>query len=168
MYPVDRAAYTSPPQTAPALGIATTGCSPRFSPATSPATPSNPVERAAVEAGQACGDSSPHALRAPAGQRSDGNPPAGGSVGRHRLRARGSQQGTNPTDTAASLPVREAAANNREVVCGVHLGLMQGLLSELNAPITAHQLDAFVEPSLCITRLAARDNDGVRIHRRAS
>jgi len=50
----------------------------------------------------------------------------------------------------------------------VHLGLMQGLLSELNAPITAHQLDAFVEPSLCITRLAARDNDGVRIHRRAS
>jgi len=58
-------------------------------------------------------------------------------------------------------PFREAAANNREVVCGVHLGLMQGLLSELNAPITAHQLDALVEPSLCITRLAARDNETV-------
>lgn len=64
-------------------------------------------------------------------------------------------------------PFREAVADNREVVCGVHLGLMQGLLSELNAPITAHQLDALVEPSLCIARLATRDTDGAPIHRRA-
>jgi predicted ArsR family transcriptional regulator len=56
-------------------------------------------------------------------------------------------------------PFREAVAANREVVCGVHLGMMQGLLSELDAPIEAHRLDAFVEPSLCIARLGARDTD---------
>jgi len=52
-------------------------------------------------------------------------------------------------------PFREAAENHREVVCSVHLGLMQGLLAELDAPIAADRLDPFVEPSLCVAHLAA-------------
>jgi predicted ArsR family transcriptional regulator len=48
-------------------------------------------------------------------------------------------------------PFREAAEQNREVVCAVHLGLMRGLLAELDAPVQAEQLDPFVEPSLCVT-----------------
>jgi predicted ArsR family transcriptional regulator len=52
-------------------------------------------------------------------------------------------------------PFREAAEQNREVVCSVHLGLMRGLLAELDAPIEAQRLDPFVEPSLCVTHLAA-------------
>jgi predicted ArsR family transcriptional regulator len=53
-------------------------------------------------------------------------------------------------------PFREAAEEHREVVCSVHLGLMQGLLEELGAPVQAERLDPFVEPSLCVTHLAPR------------
>ena len=53
-------------------------------------------------------------------------------------------------------PFREAAEQHGEVVCAVHLGLMQGMLNELNAPVRAARLDPFVEPSLCITHLAPR------------
>ena len=34
-------------------------------------------------------------------------------------------------------PFREAAEEHREVVCTIHLGLMRGLLAELDAPIDA-------------------------------
>lgn len=51
-------------------------------------------------------------------------------------------------------PFREVAEEHQEVVCAVHLGLMRGFLSELNAPITATRLDPFVEPNLCVTQLA--------------
>jgi predicted ArsR family transcriptional regulator len=53
-------------------------------------------------------------------------------------------------------PFREAASEHSEVVCSVHLGLMQGLLAELDAPFQAARLDPFVEPSLCVTHLADR------------
>jgi predicted ArsR family transcriptional regulator len=53
-------------------------------------------------------------------------------------------------------PFREAAEQHREVVCAVHLGLMRGLLEESGAPLQAQRLDPFVEPSLCVTHLAAR------------
>lgn len=50
-------------------------------------------------------------------------------------------------------PFRETAIEHEEVVCAVHLGLMQGVLTELGAPIVAARLDPFVEPSLCIAHL---------------
>lgn len=53
-------------------------------------------------------------------------------------------------------PFREAAEQHREVVCSIHLGLMQGLLEESGAPLQAQRLDPFVEPSLCVTHLSAR------------
>lgn len=53
-------------------------------------------------------------------------------------------------------PFREAAVEHRDVVCSIHLGLMQGLLAELDAPLVAERLDPFVEPSLCIAQLAVR------------
>lgn len=52
-------------------------------------------------------------------------------------------------------PFRETATEHRDVVCSVHLGLMQGILAELGAPVDAERLDPFVEPSLCIAHLAA-------------
>jgi predicted ArsR family transcriptional regulator len=52
-------------------------------------------------------------------------------------------------------PFREVAEEHREVVCAIHLGLMQGLLAELEAPIQAERLEPFVEPNLCIARLSA-------------
>jgi predicted ArsR family transcriptional regulator len=54
-----------------------------------------------------------------------------------------------------NCPFRETAEDHREVVCSVHLGLMQGLLAEIDAPIEAERLDPFVEPSLCVAHLAS-------------
>lgn len=53
-------------------------------------------------------------------------------------------------------PFREAAETNRDVVCSLHLGLMRGVLAELDSPVYAESLDPFVEPNLCIARLASR------------
>jgi len=59
-------------------------------------------------------------------------------------------------------PFLEVAQEHREVVCAVHLGLMRGVLDELDAPLEVTQLDAFVQPDLCVTRLANRRADGSR------
>ncbi len=53
-------------------------------------------------------------------------------------------------------PFREAAEQHREVVCSIHLGLMRGLLAELDAPLDATRLDPFVQPTLCIAQLTRR------------
>lgn len=51
-------------------------------------------------------------------------------------------------------PFREVAAENQAVVCSLHLGLMQGALAEMGAPLTADRLDPFVEQDLCLAYLA--------------
>ncbi|CAM2986791.1 helix-turn-helix domain-containing protein [Saccharomonospora xinjiangensis] len=55
-------------------------------------------------------------------------------------------------------PFREIAESHTDVVCSLHLGLMRGVLSEVGAPVTAERLEPFVEPSLCVAHLAARDS----------
>jgi predicted ArsR family transcriptional regulator len=57
-------------------------------------------------------------------------------------------------------PFREVAQQHQDVICALHLGLMRGALAQMRAPVTAHRLDPFVEPSLCVARLAARDDPG--------
>jgi predicted ArsR family transcriptional regulator len=52
-------------------------------------------------------------------------------------------------------PFREVAENHQDVVCALHLGLMQGALAEMRAPVTADRLEPFTEPSLCVAHLAA-------------
>lgn len=60
-------------------------------------------------------------------------------------------------------PFREAALEHQEVVCSVHLGLMQGLLAELDSPLVAESLEPFVEPSLCVAHLGTHTvKDGER------
>ncbi|MGH8860689.1 MAG: hypothetical protein ACRDVG_05550 [Jatrophihabitantaceae bacterium] len=51
-------------------------------------------------------------------------------------------------------PFREVAESHGDIICSIHLGLMQGLLSELDAPLQADRLDPFVEPSLCVAQLS--------------
>lgn len=53
-------------------------------------------------------------------------------------------------------PFREVAAKHTDVVCALHLGLMQGALSELNAPVDATSLEPFVQQNLCVARLQAK------------
>lgn len=53
-------------------------------------------------------------------------------------------------------PFREAAEAHRDVVCSIHLGLMQGILAAIDAPIDTQRLDPFVKPNLCIAHLVSR------------
>jgi predicted ArsR family transcriptional regulator len=57
-------------------------------------------------------------------------------------------------------PFREVARKHQGVICTLHLGLMRGALARMRAPVTAEGLEPFVEPSLCIARLAVRDDPG--------
>lgn len=66
-----------------------------------------------------------------------------------------------PEDDGATIalhhcPFREVAAQHEDVVCSIHLGLMQGALAELGAPWAATELRPFVSPGLCVAHLRAR------------
>lgn len=52
-------------------------------------------------------------------------------------------------------PFREVAEKHSDIVCAIHLGLMQGALEELGAPVAATSLTPFVTPQLCIAHLEA-------------
>jgi predicted ArsR family transcriptional regulator len=54
-------------------------------------------------------------------------------------------------------PFSQVAAEHPDVVCGVHLGLMQGLLDDLAAPLHATRLEPFVAPGVCLAHLTPLD-----------
>jgi predicted ArsR family transcriptional regulator len=51
-------------------------------------------------------------------------------------------------------PFLELAQSRAQVVCPVHLGLMQGAMAAWAAPVTVSQLDPFAEPDLCVAHFA--------------
>jgi predicted ArsR family transcriptional regulator len=51
-------------------------------------------------------------------------------------------------------PFLELADPHRDLVCRVHLGLMQGALAELKAPVSVTSLVPFEEPDACLAHLA--------------
>ena len=44
-----------------------------------------------------------------------------------------------------------------QIICRLHLGLMQGALAALNARTTVDQLEPFAEPGLCLAHLTSGD-----------
>ena len=52
-------------------------------------------------------------------------------------------------------PFREVAERHQKVVCALHLGLVQGVLKQLWAPVTADRLLPLAEPGVCVTELGA-------------
>jgi predicted ArsR family transcriptional regulator len=50
-------------------------------------------------------------------------------------------------------PFLELAEEYGQLVCPLHLGLMQGALAELKAPLTATGLEPFADPDSCLTHL---------------
>lgn len=50
-------------------------------------------------------------------------------------------------------PFLEVASKHTDTVCAIHLGLMQGALDELGAPVRATSLEPFVTPQLCVAHL---------------
>ncbi|GAY12765.1 metalloregulator ArsR/SmtB family transcription factor [Pseudonocardia sp. N23] len=53
-------------------------------------------------------------------------------------------------------PYRAVAVEHPDVVCGLHLGLLRGLLDDCGAPLRATGLHPFVEPGLCVADLEDR------------
>lgn len=51
-------------------------------------------------------------------------------------------------------PFLELAEEHGKLVCPLHLGLMQGALDRLAAPLTATGLEPFAEPDSCVAHLA--------------
>jgi predicted ArsR family transcriptional regulator len=51
-------------------------------------------------------------------------------------------------------PFRRVAEKHPSVACSVHLGLLRGALEAARAPLRVVGLDPFVEPQLCVARLA--------------
>lgn len=76
-----------------------------------------------------------------------------------------SAAGTQQTIRLRACPVRELARAHPEVGCALHLGLLQGLLTNpasdshtiASRPVTQAELEPFVEPDLCLARVFARD-----------
>lgn len=60
---------------------------------------------------------------------------------------------TGRTVLLRHCPFLEVAETHRDVVCSIHLGLMQGALAELRGPVTTARLEPFVAPSLCVAHL---------------
>ncbi|MGW4821281.1 helix-turn-helix transcriptional regulator [Streptomyces sp. NPDC004227] len=53
-------------------------------------------------------------------------------------------------------PFLELAEEHGQLVCPIHLGLMQGALAELRAPLVATGLEPFAEPDSCLAHLSTR------------
>ncbi|MDN4522753.1 helix-turn-helix domain-containing protein [Mycolicibacterium austroafricanum] len=53
-------------------------------------------------------------------------------------------------------PFLELAETQGRVVCGIHLGLMQGVLERQGAPVTVDRLEPFAQPDLCLAHLTLR------------
>jgi len=51
-------------------------------------------------------------------------------------------------------PFLELAEGYGQLVCRIHLRLMQGALAQLRAPLTATALEPFAEPDACLARLS--------------
>jgi predicted ArsR family transcriptional regulator len=63
-------------------------------------------------------------------------------------------------------PFREIAEEHQDIICRLHLGLLQGALAQMRAPLTADRLEPFAEPSLCIAHLTELQGPGQSAQRR--
>ena len=52
-----------------------------------------------------------------------------------------------------ACPYRDVAREHPDVVCAIHLGLLQGALTQLGNPPTTVRLVPFVKPHLCLAYL---------------
>lgn len=60
-------------------------------------------------------------------------------------------------------PFLELAETSTQVVCPIHLGLMQGALEAWDSPMTVDRLDPFTKPDLCVAHLKSATLNGVPV-----
>ena len=80
----------------------------------------------------------------------------------------GVASGTSYQLRLLQCPFREVAESHQDVVCRLHLGLMQGALEQMRTPVSADRLLPFAEPSVCIAHLTALSESGPSKQRRES
>jgi predicted ArsR family transcriptional regulator len=68
--------------------------------------------------------------------------------------------GTRSRVLLHDCPFLEVARHHQAVVCSLHLGLMQGALARMRAPLTADRLEPFASPGVCVTHLAPAGEGG--------
>jgi predicted ArsR family transcriptional regulator len=58
-------------------------------------------------------------------------------------------------------PFAELAKEQRQVICGVHLGMLEQTFESLDAPVTVDRLDPFVQddPLLCVVHLTKEEEE---------
>ncbi|MYR59442.1 helix-turn-helix domain-containing protein [Streptomyces sp. SID625] len=124
---------------------------------------------AAVSTGRAWGRTlvqpQPQPLASPVGASSGPSPAAADSA--DRLVALLGELGFDPVSEGGGrdgppgrirlrhCPFLELAEEQGELVCSLHLGLMQGALAALGAPLTASGLEPFATADSCLAHLAA-------------
>lgn len=57
-------------------------------------------------------------------------------------------------------PFYEVVQTQGDMICALHLGLMQGALSSTRGPVTVNRLDPLVEPDLCVAHLHSISSGG--------
>jgi predicted ArsR family transcriptional regulator len=73
------------------------------------------------------------------------------------LRRRGFAPERAPSELVMRrCPFRDLAERYPRVICSFHAGLIDGALSELDAPVTLEGLEPWASPTSCVARLAAR------------
>jgi predicted ArsR family transcriptional regulator len=70
------------------------------------------------------------------------------------------REGFRPAQQAEAIEMRhcpfgELTATEPSIVCAVHRGLIAGALAELHSVLEVQELDALVEPELCVARLGS-------------
>ena len=74
------------------------------------------------------------------------------------LRERGFEPSAHGTEvTMRRCPFAELARESPEVVCAVHRGLVDGVLSEVGPELAVAGLDVFPRPDVCVLRIAPRE-----------
>ncbi|MEO6957118.1 MAG: helix-turn-helix domain-containing protein [Antricoccus sp.] len=120
-----------------------------------------PDQRArAIKAGEAWGAGQAAAMAATVNTQWDDSAQVDGTV--HKLVQLLAEVGFAPelsSDSKAPqiglhhCPFLELAVDQPQIVCAVHLGIMQGALAQWDAPAKVDRLDPFVTPNLCMTKL---------------
>jgi predicted ArsR family transcriptional regulator len=59
-------------------------------------------------------------------------------------------------------PFLELAHTHRELVCGLHLGLMRGALEQLDAPLRVQSLTPFADPHTCVAHVVPASSNGTK------
>ncbi|WP_240197009.1 helix-turn-helix transcriptional regulator [Nonomuraea lactucae] len=55
-------------------------------------------------------------------------------------------------------PFLELVRTQGKTICPLHLGLMQGAMAAIGAPVTVDRLSPFAQPDLCVAHLATADH----------